>query len=137
MNLLHTDIKNILQQAKTNAVRAVNFSMVVAYWEIGRRIVEEEQHGDERAKYGEALLKEISKKLTADFGKGFSVVNLDNFRKFYMVFSDKQKSYALRRKLEDENLNEKDDLITDDFQQFSIHEKLLPELSWTHYRLLM
>ena len=52
---LYTDIKSILEQAKANAVRAVNFSMVVAYWEIGKRIVEEQQQGEERARYGGAV----------------------------------------------------------------------------------
>lgn len=74
---LYADIKNILEQARANAMRAVNFSMVVAYWEIGRRIVEEEQRGEERARYGAGILKELSKKLVADFGKGFSVSNIE------------------------------------------------------------
>ncbi len=87
---LYADIKNILEQARVNAVRAVNFSMVVAYWEIGKRIVEEEQQGEERARYGGAVLKEISKKLTIDFGRGFSAVSLENLRNFMWYFQINQ-----------------------------------------------
>ncbi len=122
---LYTDIKHILQQARGNAVRAVNFAMVVAYWEIGKRIVEEEQQGEDRARYGETILKELSKRLTIDFGKGFSIANLDNFRKFYLVFSTKPISDAVRRKLENGN------------SASPILYALRRELSWTHYRLLM
>jgi hypothetical protein len=82
---LYADIKSILEQARGNAVRAVNFSMVIAYWEIGKRIVEDEQNGNERAAYGESVLKELAKKLTADFGKGFTAVNLENFIKYFLI----------------------------------------------------
>jgi hypothetical protein len=97
---LYADIKSILEQARGNAVRAVNFSMVIAYYEIGKRIVDEDQQGNDRANYGDHSLKELSKKLTIDFGNGFSVVSLTNFRKFYLMFSDMQKSSALRKKLD-------------------------------------
>ena len=141
---LYADIKSILEQARANAVRAVNFSMVIAYWEIGKRIVEDEQHGNERAAYGESVLKELSKKLTADFGKGFTVVNLENFRKFYQIFSDNSKSYAARRKLDEPKSDavrrtsedEKSSALRTIFDT-SIPGALRTELSWTHYRLLM
>ncbi len=82
-NNLYKEIKSILDEARQSAYRAVNFTMVVAYWEIGKLIVEDEQKGKKRAGYGEALLKDLSQKLTKDFVKGFSVQNLENFRKFY------------------------------------------------------
>lgn len=129
---LYADIKTILEQARQNAVRAVNFSMVVAYWEIGKRIVEDEQHGNERAAYGESVLKELSKKLTADFGKGFTVVNLENFRKFYQIFSDNSKSYAVRRISKGEKASDLRAIF-----DTSIPRAMRTELSWTHYRLLM
>lgn len=69
--------------------------MVTAYWQIGRRIVEEEQGGATKATYGEGLLKALSKDLTAEFGKGFSLANLKNLRKFYLTFPDREKSYTL------------------------------------------
>ncbi|MDB4902215.1 MAG: cytoplasmic protein [Mucilaginibacter sp.] len=132
---LYADIKSILEQARGNAIRAVNFSMVIAYYEIGKRIVKDEQHGNERAAYGESVLKELSKKLTADFGKGFTVVNLENFRKFYQIFSDNSKSYAARRKL-DEPKSDAVRRISEE-KTNSIPGVLRRELSWTHYRLLM
>jgi predicted ATP-binding protein involved in virulence len=67
----YQNIKSIMEQARQLAYRAVNFAMVMAYWETGRLIVEEEQHGKKRAEYGKALLAEFSKRLTRDYGKGF------------------------------------------------------------------
>ena len=90
------DIRQLLRQARQQAYAAVNSAMVEAYWQIGRRIVEEEQKGQERAGYGEGLTKALSKQLTAEFGKGFSLANLKNFRQFYLTFPDAEKNYALR-----------------------------------------
>jgi hypothetical protein len=67
------DIKRILAIARQNAYSAVNVAMVEAYWQIGKRIVEQEQNGEDRAVYGEAILKELSKALTAEFGRGFPI----------------------------------------------------------------
>jgi len=138
---LYADIKNILEQARNNAVRAVNFSMVVAYWEIGKRIVEDEQGGNERAAYGESVLKELSKRLTADFGSGFTVANIEYFRKFYLVFSNNQKSDALRRKLDEAKSDAPRKILEDEAgspqSQAASFPELRRELSWTHYRLLM
>ena len=86
------EVRSILAQARQKAYAAVNFAMVEAYWEIGRRIVEEEQQGKDRAEYGAALIKELSKQLTGEFGKGFTIANLKNFRLFYLTFPDFQKS---------------------------------------------
>ena len=90
-----TDVRGILADARRAAYTAVNSAMVAAYWQIGRRIVEEEQGGAAKATYGEGLLKALSKALTAEFGKGFSLANLKNFRKFYLTFPDREKSYTL------------------------------------------
>lgn len=146
---LYAGIKSILEQARGNAIRAVNFSMVVAYYEIGKRIVEDEQHGNERAAYGESVLKELSKRLTGDFRKGFTVANIEYFRKFYIVFSNSQKSDAVRRELdqsksdavsrfleEDTSLHQ-DQHISNKIPDAAILQALRRELSWTHYRLLM
>ena len=62
---------------------------------IGKRIVEEEQQGKERAVYGQGLIKNLSKELQSEFGKGFSVANLKNFRQFYLTFAEDEKSYTL------------------------------------------
>ena len=82
---LYEQIASVLETARGKAYRAVNSAMVQAYWEIGRRIVEE-QGGEERAEYGKALVKELSKRLTADFGKGFTESNLWYMRQFYLAF---------------------------------------------------
>jgi len=93
------EIKLILEQARQKAYQAVNSAMVEAYWLIGKRIVEEEQNGKERAGYGEAILKNLSIALTKELGKGFSYANLRNFRQFYLTYPDKENCYALRSKL--------------------------------------
>jgi predicted nuclease of restriction endonuclease-like (RecB) superfamily len=92
---LASEIKQILEQARKKAYTAVNSAMVEAYWLIGKRIVEEEQKGKERANYGTSLIRRLSLQLTSDFGKGFSIANLKNFRQFYLTFSEFSKSYTL------------------------------------------
>ena len=104
----YADIKDILTTARMKAYSAVNFAMVEAYWLMGKRIVEEEQQGKERAEYGEYLIKNLSIELKNELGKGFSLANLKNFRQFYLIFPDFQKSNAVRS-----------------------------QLSWTHYRMIM
>ena len=91
----YNSVSSVLEQARNHAYRAVNSAMVSAYWKIGRLIVEK-QGGKERAAYGEALIKELSAKLTADFGKGFTVTNLKYMRQFYSAF---QNGHALRGEL--------------------------------------
>lgn len=88
-------IAQVLEQARGNAYRAVNTAMVHAYWEIGRRIVEE-QGGEDRAEYGSALVKELSRRLTEDYGRGFTETNLKYMRQFYLAFP---KGHALRDEL--------------------------------------
>ena len=76
------EIKKILKNARQKAYTAVNSAMVEAYWEIGRRIVEEEQNGEERAEYGNEILQNLSKELTEEFGKGYSYRTLREIRQF-------------------------------------------------------
>lgn len=96
---LVTDIQKILHTARTKSYAAVNFAMVEAYWQIGRRIVQEEQQGRSRADYGGKLIKSLSEALTEEFGKGFSQTNLANFRKFYLSFPDEGILYTVCTKL--------------------------------------
>ena len=93
------EIKKILKNARQKAYTAVNSAMVEAYWEIGRRIVEEEQSGRERAEYGKEIIKNLSKELTEEFGKGFGERNIRNIRQFYILFSDYEKWKSLISKL--------------------------------------
>ena len=82
------EIKQIVTQARQKAYAAINSAMVEAYWQMGRRIVEQEQQGKDRADYGTQLLKSLSKELTAEFGKGFSVPALYHYRSFYLTFPE-------------------------------------------------
>lgn len=79
-------IVDVLQNARTNSYRTVNFIMVEAYWNVGRMIVEEEQQGKERAGYGEALVRSLSLRLSNDFGKGFDEREVRKIRQFYLTF---------------------------------------------------
>lgn len=83
-------ILDILKNARKQAKMALNISMVYSYYEVGRVIIEEEQNGKQRAEYGKAILKELSKRLTESLGKGFSVENLKLMRRFYVVYSKDQ-----------------------------------------------
>ncbi len=94
-NNINEDIRSILAEARRITARAVNTAMVTAYWLIGKRIVLEEQKGQDRANYGENLLKNLSKELTAEFGNGFSYSNLYNMRLFYQTYTDAEKFYTL------------------------------------------
>lgn len=84
------EIKNLLSSAKERVKTAINIAMVYTYYEIGRRIVEQEQKGENRAEYGKEVLKQLSTALTKEFGKGYSVSNLKMIRQFYLVYSADQ-----------------------------------------------
>ncbi len=96
INTAYQNIRDILEEARSTAYRSVNFAMVQAYWQIGRIIVEEEQKGKERAEYGKALIKELSRKLTYGYGKGYNESNLKYIRQFYLTFPN---GHALRDEL--------------------------------------
>lgn len=85
-----TDIKDIISSGRGNAYSAANKAMVLTYWNIGKRIVEQEQNGKERAKYGKQLIVFLSNELTKEFGATYSKRNLQYFRKFYLAFPDEQ-----------------------------------------------
>lgn len=119
-NSLSGKIIEILNKARQQVVQSVNRAMVYAYYEVGRMIVEEEQNGKERAEYGKQILKELSEELTAEFGKGFSVDNLENMRKFFLTYS---------QSLDKES--EKSETV------FRIFETPNFQLSWSHYLKLI
>lgn len=89
----YKNIKAILEKARGKSFKAVNTAMVQAYWHIGKVIVEEEQHGQNRAEYGKALLEGLSNKLSSEYGEGFNVTNLKYMRQFYLLFPNR---HALR-----------------------------------------
>ena len=95
-NSIISEIKEVLLTARFNVAQQVNSELLAAYWNIGKIIVEHEQDSNERAKYGKQTLKELSKTLTTEFGKGFSRSNLQNMRSFYLTY---QKCQTLSVKL--------------------------------------
>lgn len=132
---LYREIRAVLEEARAGAYRAVNAAMVQAYWQVGRLIVEHEQGGAKRAAYGEAVLEDVSRRLTAEFGRGFTATNLRYMRQFYRAF-------PIRHALRDEsdragkrNAARSDLAIRHPARDES--PNLRPELSWTHYRLLL
>ncbi|MGA1865723.1 MAG: PDDEXK nuclease domain-containing protein [bacterium] len=132
----------ILEKARTTVVRTVNSQMVIAYWLIGREIVEEEQKGSARAEYGRRLIKGLSMKLTERYGSGFSVANLKNFRQFYVTFKDRMPEigYPAGSQSPPER---KRDMLDGEWRENSYpmesqsQRKFHPDLSWSHYRALM
>jgi predicted nuclease of restriction endonuclease-like (RecB) superfamily len=83
---LYLGIREVLLAARTTVRRTINDAMVQTYWQIGRLIVEDEQGGEKRAEYGKRVLPELAKRLSAEFGKGFSAPSLWNYRQFYLEF---------------------------------------------------
>lgn len=96
-------VVDLLQQARQQVLRTVNSTMVYTYFEIGRIIVEEEQNGKERAEYGKQLLKGLSADLTLEFGKGFSVDNLQNIRKLFLAYSNYEAVSSISKKFKFNN----------------------------------
>ena len=89
-NDFYNRVVTLLKEARKSVVQTVNKTMVYTYFEIGRMIVEEEQKGEERAEYGKRIIKELSKRLISEFGKGFSQRNLEQMRQFYLTYSKTQ-----------------------------------------------
>jgi predicted nuclease of restriction endonuclease-like (RecB) superfamily len=125
---LYSEIRSVLEQARSSAYRSVNLAMVRAYWRIGHLIVEHEQEGKTRAEYGKAVLKEVSERLSAEFGKGFDITNLRKMRQFYLHFSKRDAA-----RLE----TGKRDATGPEFKELEQSPYLRLELSWTHYRMLL
>ncbi|SDI31000.1 Predicted nuclease of restriction endonuclease-like (RecB) superfamily, DUF1016 family [Chryseobacterium taeanense] len=115
------NISALLENARNKVVVAVNQTIVLTYFEIGRMIVEDEQNGENRAEYGKAVLKDLSLHLSARFGKGFSVENLDRMRFFYKTYSEEISSTVL----------------TNSQNQISHTPSAKFNLSWSHYLKLM
>lgn len=83
---LYILIRKVLNEAKQNISRTVNSTMVHAYWQVGKYIVEYEQQGKERAEYGKGVINELSNKLVDEFGNGFTITNLKYMRQLYLIF---------------------------------------------------
>src|SRR5690606_22765467 len=114
-----SQIIDLLQSARSSIVRTINQTMVQTYYEVGKMIVEEEQKGKDRAEYGKSLLQDLSKTLTREFGKGFSVTNIQQMRNFYLTYQ-KQQTVSVKSEKTIQ-------------QTASVEFKL----SWSHYLKLM
>lgn len=126
-------VVTILEETRTHVARTVNYAMVVAYWLIGREIVEQEQKGAARATYGAELIKTLSVQLTEQYGNGFSAPNLRNFRQFYLIYNSRKPRihYPLGSESKLEGGKKRYPLGSEFETGFH------PDLSWSHYRALM
>ena len=140
---LFQQVIDLLQNAREQVLRTVNSTMTCTYFEIGRMIVEEEQNGKERAEYGKQILKGLSVQLTKEFGKGFSIDNLENMRRFFLTYSISESvtrileitnSQTVSAKLE----NSKTKSVIS-FSENSISKSAISffKLTWTHYVFLI
>ena len=128
-----SDIKAIVYTAKQKAYQAADIYQVVSNWLVGRRIVEQEQHGQERAQYGKHIVELASEALTAEFGKGYSVVNIKSFRKFYLTFNNLLIGQTPSAQ-SGNDLTIKGQSVSAELEL----AKMLPSnLSWSHYERLM
>ena len=127
VDTIYSEIRAVLEKARSSAYRSINHAMVQAYWQIGYLIVEHEQEGKERAEYGKAILTELAGRLTKEYGKGYSVQALRNMRQFYLVFS---KRAAVRSES-----SEAAEPVA--YQNYIKCSAVRSELTWTHYKALM
>ena len=141
--ILFQQVVELLQNARLQVLRTVNQTMTITYFEIGRMIIEEEQSGKNRAEYGKQILKGLSEDLKKEFGKGFSIRNLEQIRQFYMAYS---KSESLTRILEIRNTqsltaefkSQKAQAVTAEFNNLDYQTlSSFFKLTWTHYVFLM
>lgn len=115
------EIKSIIHSSKFEAAKAVDHQRVLMYWQLGKRIFEEEQLGKERADYGKKLIRFISKELHPEFGSGFSFTNLNLFRQFYRVFPI---VHALRKQLAWTHYRKLIKIESEDKREFYIAETI-------------
>jgi predicted nuclease of restriction endonuclease-like (RecB) superfamily len=150
---LYARIRDILESARSTVARSVNSTQVVANWLIGREIVEEQQRGSERAGYGDRLLRQLAARLQAEYGPGYGLTNLKLVRSFYLIYGTLmfvEKGHALRGlSLRPESpgdqkagcaprrgmvlANTSGSQRREPWQPGQLH----PDLSWTHYRILL
>ena len=138
-NMLVNDLRSIVSKARSKAFAAVNYSLVERNWRIGQRIVEEEQNGASRAKYGKHVIEVASAALMEEFGKGFSETNIMNFKKFYLKFKELTIPQTVSEEFKKQKQQTLSDELSSHFQkgqtppaQFEL--RLLP---WSHYERLI
>ena len=114
------EIKQVVRSARLKAYSVINFAQVEANWLIGKRIVQQEQAGNDRAEYGKYIVRIVAQELTQEFGAGFSLTNIKNFRKFYLFFKD----LAIGQTVSDQFTPSKGQIVSD-------------LLSWSHFERLI
>ncbi|MBU4184739.1 MAG: PDDEXK nuclease domain-containing protein [Desulfobacteraceae bacterium] len=136
-------VVSILEQARSYVVRAVNNNMVIAYWLIGREIIQEIQAGDERAEYGKQVIEQLSAKLNHKYSRGFSTTNLRYFRTFYTVYSNRipEIRHIACGEFKSSGKRHTQSGVLDAMalavEQAGIERGFSPNLGWSHYRALM
>ena len=153
-------VASILEEARSNVVRAVNSNIVLAYWLIGREIVEELQKGEDRAEYGKQVIEDLSKRLTERYGRGYSAKTLWNYRSFYQAYSDRLEIlspsggefYTVQKSYPPDSQSAENEIISPSGRELQkghpssgelmpVNKRLgkgfSPQLSWSHYRALM
>lgn len=137
--ILFQQVVELLQNARHQVLRTVNSTMVCTYFEIGRMIVEEEQSGKDRAEYGKKILKGLSDELKKEFGKGFSIDNLENMRKFYLAYSISESLTRILQITNSPSLMTNSESVKLEEIQTTKTQSLISffKLTWTHYVFLM
>jgi len=124
-----SDIDELLDAARRTAVRSLNAIMTAAYWSVGRRIVEEEQRGGDRARYGDELIRRLAKDLGTRFGRGFGVSNLKQMRAFYVTFKAQRIGQTVSGELHEPSRSFRATSYLDQLRAIS---QAFP-LPWSHY----
>ena len=137
--ILFQQVVELLQNARHQVLRTINSTMVCTYFEIGRMIVEEEQSGKDRAEYGKQILKGLSDELKKEFGKGFSIDNLENMRKFYLAYSISESLTRILQITNSPSLMTNSESVKLEESQTTKTQSLISffKLTWTHYVFLM
>lgn len=127
---IYDQVAPLIREARQSVARSINTAMVTTYWLIGRYIVEEEQRNQSRAEYGTVLLRGLAERLNKEFGKGFSHSSLGDMRQFYLAYPGKNKIVqAVPGQVDEE--------IFHTVCGKSEYPTFYPNLSWSHYRLVM
>jgi len=132
---IHSGIVELLDAARHAAARSVNALMTASYWEIGRRIVEAEQDGRRRARYGEQLIARLSSDLTKRFGRGFGENNLENMRRFFLAYPRSEISQTLSGKLRNDPVSVKSPTTSGNLGLFELAQVFT--LPWSAYVRLL
>lgn len=119
---LYEDVRKILYQAREQTYKNANSIMTYAYWNVGRRIVEQEQYGEKKVQYGSYLIKNLSKKLSDEFGTGFSVANLKNCRRFYLTFPESSYGFSMAGKVPWSHLRNIMRIVDEEERNFYLNE---------------